>query len=96
MDAAGLRCAARALDRMDEVFGIFYAVPTPGGGASAAADAGDASDGDAPPEIMDLVAQRAAAKAARDWATADALRDEATARGYALRDGKGGCQVTRL
>lgn len=38
------------------------------------------------PEIAALIEQRAAARAAKDWATADALRDQLTTLGYEVRD----------
>jgi cysteinyl-tRNA synthetase len=41
-------------------------------------------------EIDALVEQRAAARAARDFATADRLRDELAARGVTIEDGAGG------
>ncbi len=48
-------------------------------GAEPAADSGDA-------EIEDLVARRQAARDARDWATADSLRDELSALGVVVED----------
>jgi cysteinyl-tRNA synthetase len=46
-----------------------------------------------PPEIVDLAERRAAARAERDWATADSLRDELRARGWEVRDGAGGPEL---
>jgi len=46
-----------------------------------------------PAEILDLVRRRDAARAARDWAAADALRDEIQARGFVLEDGPDGARV---
>ncbi len=43
-----------------------------------------------PDELMALIARREAARADRDWATADALRDELRARGVAIKDRPGG------
>ena len=40
------------------------------------------------PQMQALIDQRAAARAAKDWAEADRLRDELTALGYVARDGK--------
>jgi len=48
-----------------------------------------------PAEIMALVAQRQAARAARDWATADALRDQIAAAGYVMKDTPEGPQVSK-
>ena len=40
------------------------------------------------PEIQELIDQRTAARAARDWIEADRLRDELQKRGYKPKDGK--------
>ena len=96
LDVAGLRSAADALEKMDEVFGIFYEVPaTEEGGPEAAAENGAAAAAP-PPEILDLVARRTAAKEAKDWELADSLRAEVAKRGFAIEDGRGACQVRRL
>jgi cysteinyl-tRNA synthetase len=43
----------------------------------------------APPEVVQLAGRRAEARAARDWALADRLRDELTAAGWEVRDVEG-------
>jgi cyanophycinase-like exopeptidase len=43
-----------------------------------------------PPEVRALVEHREVARGRRDWATADALRDELAKRGYLLQDTPGG------
>jgi len=48
----------------------------------------------APAEILALADAREAARAARDFARADALRDEIVSRGYEVRDTPEGPQVT--
>ena len=42
-----------------------------------------------------MVTRRDAARAERDWGTADALRDELTARGWVLEDNPEGTRVRR-
>ena len=45
---------------------------------------------DAPAEVAELAARRSQARAERDFATADRLRDELTALGWQMRDEPGG------
>jgi cysteinyl-tRNA synthetase len=45
---------------------------------------------DAPPEIVDLADRRSRARAERDYATSDQLRDELASLGWQMRDGPGG------
>ena len=49
-----------------------------------------------PPEIVELAERRAAARAGRDFATADRLRDELRALGWEARDGAGGPELVPL
>jgi cysteinyl-tRNA synthetase len=44
------------------------------------------SGGEVPPELVELARQRDEARAARDWAAADALRDEIKSQGYIVED----------
>ncbi|MEA2125048.1 MAG: cysteinyl-tRNA synthetase [Solirubrobacteraceae bacterium] len=48
------------------------------------------SGASAPPELVALAEEREAARAARDFATADRLRDELRAAGWEVRDGPSG------
>ena len=48
-----------------------------------------------PPEALVLAARRAEARAARDFAAADALRDEVRALGWEIRDGPAGPELVR-
>ena len=46
-------------------------------------------------EVAELARRRDEARAAKDWATADALRDELQAQGWRVEDGPGGTEVRR-
>ena len=46
-----------------------------------------------PAEILQLAADRDAARAAKDWSVADALRDEIQAKGFLVEDGPSGTLV---
>ena len=50
-------------------------------------------DGDVPEEILERARARDAARAARDWATADAIRDELAEAGWLVEDTADGTQV---
>lgn len=84
--ADGLDAAApaRAVRAMTDVLGL-----------TALMDLGDAAGNAAEHAALDalvrsLLAQRDQARAAKDWARADALRDELAAAGVAVRDAAGG------
>ena len=47
------------------------------------------------PEIQKLVDERQAARKAKDFARADAIRDELQAKGITLKDTKDGVQIIR-
>lgn len=53
------------------------------------------TDADIPQEIHDTLARREAARASKDFATADALRKEIENRGYRVDDGPSGAVLTR-
>ena len=52
-----------------------------------------AAEEGAPPEAFELAEAREAARAARDWAEADRLRDELRAMGWEVRDGGDGPEL---
>lgn len=49
-----------------------------------------------PPEITALLEERLAARAAKDWAKSDTLRDELLKRGWMVKDTKEGTKLTRV
>jgi cysteinyl-tRNA synthetase len=51
---------------------------------------GRAAATDIPAEIQALADERAAARAAKNWAESDRLRDELAAKGWQVRDSKDG------
>jgi cysteinyl-tRNA synthetase len=74
--------ALAVFDDLDRVFGLVRV--------------GRAARGDAlPADIAALVQARAAARAAKDWAGSDRIRDELAAQGWEVRDSKEGQKVKR-
>jgi cysteinyl-tRNA synthetase len=53
-------------------------------------------DVDVPPDALELAGRRAAARAARDFAEADRLRDELRSRGWEVRDGPQGAELVPI
>ena len=49
-----------------------------------------------PQEILQLAEQRAAARKAKDFAAADALRDEIARRGYEVRETRQGMEIRKI
>ena len=85
LDLVGLGAARDALEKMDQVFGIFYNVPMTEEEEKAAEEADIVPD-----EVLELVSQRNAAKEVKDWELADHLRSRITELGFAVKDVKGG------
>jgi cysteinyl-tRNA synthetase len=75
----GTRQVLTLLDRLDSVTGLF-------GGQAA---------GETPQDILDLVLARQEARRAKDFARADALRDQLAAAGWILEDTPDGPRVKR-
>ena len=71
---------AGVFDRMDSVLGFIRF------GRTAAAEM--------PPEVKSLLEERAAARAAKDWAKSDRLRDEIASLGWQVKDSKEGQTCT--
>ena len=75
---------ARLLDvfkRMDEVLGVIFF--------------GKAEKAEVPAEIQAMLDERAAARAAKNWAESDRLRDALAAAGWLVKDSKAGQSVTK-
>jgi len=84
---AGERIGIGALAEMLRCLGLERLLP---GGASAARDGGERG---ADQHVRALLAEREAARAARDFATADARRDEIAALGWEVRDTPSGPEL---
>jgi cysteinyl-tRNA synthetase len=56
----------------------------------------DAGDGQLPDEVAALLEERVAARAARDWARSDALRDQLAAMGILVEDTRDGQRWRRI
>ncbi|MDW7659228.1 MAG: cysteine--tRNA ligase [Bacillota bacterium] len=82
IDAGSLQ---RAAQKMTDLLAVLGLDPLAGTGSS-----------DIPEEVNQLVAARAEAKGSRDFARADALRDQIQQLGYAVADTPQGPKVSRL
>ena len=77
-------CSKAVLDvfqKMDTVLGVIFF--------------GKAAKVEVPAEVQALLDARAAARAAKNWAESDRLRDEIAAAGWLVKDSKDGQSVTR-
>ncbi len=83
-DAATAAADLSALNRMNSVLGVLERNTQTG---AATDDAG---------EIEQLIADRNAARAAKNWAESDRLRDALLAMGVAIKDGAGGTTWSRV
>ena len=80
--AGAAKRALASFDRFDRVLGVYG--PTPEVGVDAI-----------PPELVELMEQREAARAAKDFAAADACRDRIQASGYKLVDTPAGPRLEK-
>ena len=79
-DKASLQAAAAMFDELTGVLGLLY----------------NRKKDEVPAEVTELVAARAAAKKAKNWAEADAIRAKLTGLGWAVMDTAKGPQISRL
>ena len=66
------------------------------GAANGANGPGDESTPQIPPEVLELVRERDAARAAKDWTKSDELRDAVKKMGYTLLDAKQGVKIEKI
>ena len=77
---AALEAAAKAFDEITGVLGLMY----------------NRKKDEVPAEVTELVEKRAAAKKAKDWAAADAIRTQLTEMGWAVKDTAQGPQLSKI
>ena len=77
---AALETAAKAFDEITGVLGLMY----------------NRKKDEVPAEVTELVEKRAAAKKAKDWAAADAIRAQLTEMGWAVKDTAQGPQLSKI
>lgn len=85
-----LQSIATAMTQMDQVLGIFYTVPDD---AEDAQNNNNNKESDIPEQVQSLVEQRIQAKQNKDYALADALRQEILDCGFVVQDGAQGVTV---
>jgi cysteinyl-tRNA synthetase len=83
VSVAGAKAGLAVFARVEDVLGCFGGEPK--------ADA----TSDAPAELVALLAERKAAKARKDFAAADAIRDRVAAAGWRIVDAAGGARLER-
>lgn len=99
--AADGEAVLAAIAKMDSVLGVVYEVPA-AYFSSASASAASADDGcalppaEVPAEVLALAEQRAALKADKRYAEADAVRLRILDLGYRIKDSKEGAAFFRL
>ena len=81
MSGAGAAACLKELEKLDEILGILdkQALPVP--------------EADLPREIVNMLSEREKARAAKDFAAADALREGLKERGWRVEDGSRGSLV---
>jgi len=90
MTLPGARAISSTLEAMDNVLGVFYSVP-------GLEDEDSSKEAEVPEEVFKLGAERKEAKASKDWAKADSIRDKLLEMGYSIKDVQGGeFEFTRI
>ncbi len=79
---AGAAAVLAVMKRMDEVLGVIFF--------------GRAEKAEVPADVAELLEERAAARAAKNWAESDRLRDAIASLGWAVKDSREGQSVIRL
>ena len=79
-ETEGAKSGAALLDEMLDVLGLLK----------------EEDDERIPDEVMELVAKRTEARAAKNWALADSLRDQIKALGYELKDSADGVKINKI
>ena len=79
-DKATLEQAAQVFDELTGVLGLLY----------------NRKKDEVPPEVTALVEERAAAKKAKDWGKADAIRARLTEMGWSVTDTAQGPKIAKL
>ena len=87
-ETEGVRAAYGSVLAMLDILGLDPAAPQWADGASASGDLTPVVDA----LVTTLLDQRAEARAAKDWATADAIRDSLAASGLTITDTKDGAR----
>jgi cysteinyl-tRNA synthetase len=89
-DGASKAYAQAALEMLLELTHVLGLLEQDGGAAQ-----GDGAGEGADDDLQALIAERAQARADKNWARADEIRDELAARGIALKDTPQGVQIIR-
>ena len=101
MDPVAAAAALATWDKLDSVLGVgrvsvSILTLTSDAFLASAPDAGAPKEEEMPQEIIELLKARQAARKAKDFKRADAIRDELKAKGWAIEDTPKGARAKRL
>lgn len=85
MNKNAAKICLRCLEEMDRVFGIFYAPTMPGKDSNSGSET-QVHEAAPPQHLLKLLDERIQARKAKDFARADAIRDQVSAEGFAIVD----------